>query len=850
VLAHRYGVGERLARFVARHRAVVAAALIGAVALLALGAVALRRVVSERNVARSERARALTAQQAAEARQHELVKVQARTSLSRDPTATVAWLKTYQATSADEAREQAALLDEAQAAGVSRHVWRQTDWVQDAVFSPDGASIASASADGLVRIYDVTSGAERVLGQVAGVVQVVSWAPDGASVVCGTAGGELLRWVVRPGASAIPVAPGDDQLSAASSIGPGLSAPIARLTWTGDGAELLVELDRTPPVRLRVADGARAKPWPLGMPDDAAAEVVHGGGATAGTWRLVWGGRDGKVVTLVGDGAPTTVLHRPGRIISALAIDEAGQRLAVHDGAQVWIIPLAGGAPVAIGAYSQPAAWLTFSPGGERLAIGGDDHAITVWTLGGGTPAGAVPARAYRGHTDAVYGVSFARDGARMVSASDDGTARVWDLVTGDVQVLRGHADDVFRARLSPDETRVVTASIDGSVRLWPLAGGARAVLGPEAAGIMRAVLIDDDRLAVAGPGFAARWQLDAGTRTPLFADLERNDRLALVAPAGDAAVTINDDLSLQLWPERGPARTLPWPAELPVDGAFVDGGKAIMLLTRTGAVWSFDLAAGTSAELLPASATASRAGASAADDQVVAAAFSDDGAAVFARGETMYRWDRARGLRTVATGTRGCVREVKFADRGDQVLAWSCTKQFWLHRDGAAPLPLDAPLGDKPVFVTWSPDGEQVAAALANRTALVWDTRTGALRRTLRGHTDLIMSAAFSTSGERVVTGSYDRTMRVWDLGSGDVHVLRGHSASVDFVAWRRAGQEIVSAGRDGTIRVWAAPRDAAGPAALAAALDEATTATLGADDVLATPAVDAAAPSQRGTR
>ena len=66
------------------------------------------------------------------------------------------------------------------------------------------------------------------------------------------------------------------------------------------------------------------------------------------------------------------------------------------------------------------------------------------------------------GHGGWVQTAEFDADGARVVTASFDGTARIWDAETGRaLETLSGHADRVLSARFSPDGTRVVTASAD-----------------------------------------------------------------------------------------------------------------------------------------------------------------------------------------------------------------------------------------------------------------------------------------------------------------------------------------------------------------------------------------------------
>jgi WD40 repeat protein len=62
----------------------------------------------------------------------------------------------------------------------------------------------------------------------------------------------------------------------------------------------------------------------------------------------------------------------------------------------------------------------------------------------------------------------FSHDGLRIVTASGDKTARIWDAATAkEIALLRGHDDDVNSAAFSPDGSRIVSASKDGTGRIW-----------------------------------------------------------------------------------------------------------------------------------------------------------------------------------------------------------------------------------------------------------------------------------------------------------------------------------------------------------------------------------------------
>jgi len=154
VTAHHYGVVQLVRRWIDRHRGVVAVAGVGVLILVVAAIGMVRRIVDERNHAQRDRSRAELSRAAAEDRSDALRALQAASSVQRDPTAAVAWLK--QSRIDDRNVGQAAtLLDEALAAGTARHVLRQADWVYGVTFSPDGTELATASKDGHVRIYDV-----------------------------------------------------------------------------------------------------------------------------------------------------------------------------------------------------------------------------------------------------------------------------------------------------------------------------------------------------------------------------------------------------------------------------------------------------------------------------------------------------------------------------------------------------------------------------------------------------------------------------------------------------------------------------------------------------------------------
>ena len=104
-----------------------------------------------------------------------------------------------------------------------------------------------------------------------------------------------------------------------------------------------------------------------------------------------------------------------------------------------------------------------FSPDGQRVVTASADKTARVWDAKTGLPL-TEPLK----HDGAVNSAQFSPDGRRVVTASDDKTARVWDAKTGlPLTEPLKHDGAVISAQFSPDGQRVVTASYEKSVRIW-----------------------------------------------------------------------------------------------------------------------------------------------------------------------------------------------------------------------------------------------------------------------------------------------------------------------------------------------------------------------------------------------
>ena len=108
---------------------------------------------------------------------------------------------------------------------------------------------------------------------------------------------------------------------------------------------------------------------------------------------------------------------------------------------------------------------ISFSPDGTRLATASEDGSAKVWDAGSGKELLTLS-----GHTGTVWGVTFSPDGTRLATASIDGTTKVWDVTTGqELLTLTGHTNNIYSVDFSPDGTRLVTSGADGTARLYVL---------------------------------------------------------------------------------------------------------------------------------------------------------------------------------------------------------------------------------------------------------------------------------------------------------------------------------------------------------------------------------------------
>ncbi|MDQ7026525.1 MAG: protein kinase [Anaerolineae bacterium] len=163
-----------------------------------------------------------------------------------------------------------------------------------------------------------------------------------------------------------------------------------------------------------------------------------------------------------------------------------------------------------------------------------------------------------------------------------------------------------------------------------------------------------------------------------------------------------------------------------------------------------------------------------------------------------------AQGPRFRFAGHNGSVTGVSFSADGQYSLSSSVdgTIRIW---DNNTSDPVLLKRGAEDMWfndVAMHPENDSFAAVGSDGLVYLWDFPSGALIATLQGHTDEIMTIAYSPDGNFILTGGTDHTIRLWDVEStSEVRAYKGHTGVVFKVAFSPDGSRFVSSSGDETL-------------------------------------------------
>jgi serine/threonine protein kinase/WD40 repeat protein len=321
--------------------------------------------------------------------------------------------------------------------------------VTSAVFSADGGRIATSSADGTARVWDAATGKALYNFQPGGPVARVAFSPDGMTLAAAV-GETVCRWDTTTGEPAgAPIAIGGptDYVAYSPEGSKLVTVTLAGEARVWDAATDKAMSEPLPFLRFGEKDikdrgcsqAMEGQRWPAFSPDGKKLAAADG-------FRIrVWSETATKVIPLAAPNGPLQIL---------VAFSPDGRQLFfnIRTGEALTVYDLAAGKVVAIGNAPRMVCGLAVSPNGKRAAVPLSVGNTVLFDL----PSAAVAGPPLR-IVDWVSRVLFTRDCRRLMTASWDGTVRLWQLAEN--PALEPYRKDCGRAdrlefpnrRFSPD---------------------------------------------------------------------------------------------------------------------------------------------------------------------------------------------------------------------------------------------------------------------------------------------------------------------------------------------------------------------------------------------------------------
>ena len=455
-----------------------------------------------------------------------------------------------------------------------------------------------------------------------------------------------------------------------------------------------------------------------------------------------------------------------------------------------------------------PINQLAWSPDGKSLAAA---SATGVWVY---DPAALQsPPHLLEGHTREVLGVMYSQDGKMLFSASQDGTVKRWDALTGDLKETirlwddfsfevgnQDRAPEVWSVAFSSDGSLLAAGSYNGMIHLWDLVKGKeRATLNGYTRQISNLGFSLDGSVLVSSSmdGTLFLWDVNTGSQR-FTTPLESLDQRFALSPDGETLAIATKWTTFQLLDTHSGEVT----AEIGgsnqvISLAFSNDGQKLITSNSSGELQLFEMETANSRNI------GNQAG------WITNLAFSPDGNLVASNdwNGVLQLWNIAEGASSAALlGHTKPINSIAFSPDAEFLASGGEDGFIWIW--DVAKNSINKTLGGHNGSVSgvaFSPDGKLLASSSFDGTVRLWNLSPPMLIAVLLGHSSYVRCVAFSPDGNLVASGSTDSTVRLWDVDSGEEKaVLTGHTGEVQSVAFSQDGIWLMSGSVDKTLRIW----------------------------------------------
>ena len=448
---------------------------------------------------------------------------------------------------------------------------------------------------------------------------------------------------------------------------------------------------------------------------------------------------------------------------------------------------------------------IAVSNDGELALTAGDDGNVILWDIEDGEPLQILEA-----HTERVLTVAFNDDNTQALSGGQDDSFVLWDLENYEpIFWIQGHESGIADVAFGPKPSQVTTASWDNSIRIWDTHTKkvVREFQG-HTGGINRIDLSEDGRFIV-----SASFDTDVRlweTRSFVEVGFVEGDRSVLqhlaYSPDGNFVASAHDSGDVQLWDVRDyqHLKTLSGHTGRVVSVAVSPNNQYVASISddNTLIVWDWQ----TEEQILELEAIA---------DRVYMVLFGADSDSVYvALRESIRRYDLETGEQISEISYEGAIggnNSVSISPDGKLLLAGLRGSSDNLNlidlETGEVLLELEGHT-DGVLSTAFSADGKIGISGSWDNSVRVWDLETGKRLHTLITHTERVTSVDITDDGRYAISGSNDRSMHLWNLETGtDELEYTGHTDRIQTVAFHPNGREMITGSIDTTATVWRFP-------------------------------------------